>query len=56
MILGEEIINAIYHEYMTWLKENCTTYIEECSWNDFTGVAIDWHGKENEQPVFDLSC
>ena len=56
MILGEETINAIYHEYMTWLKENCTTYIEECSWNDFTGVAIDWHGKENEQPVFDLSC
>lgn len=52
MILGEDNIDTIYHQYMAWLKKNCTTYTQEAS--DFTGVAVDWQGKEDYQPHFDL--
>lgn len=52
MILGEEIINTIYQEYKAWLNKNCTTYTQEGA--DCTGVAIDWQGKEDYQPHFDV--
>ncbi len=52
MILGEENINTIYREYMAWLKKNCTTYTQEGA--DCTGIAIDWQGKEDYQPHFDV--
>ena len=52
MILGEENISIIYREYKAWLNKNCTTYTQEAS--DFTGVAVDWQGKEDYQPHFDV--
>ncbi len=52
LILGEENIDVIYREYMAWLNKNCTTYTQEAS--DFTGVAVDWQGKEDYQPYFDV--
>lgn len=52
LILGEDNIDAIYHQYMAWLKKNCTRYTQEAS--DFTGVAVDWQGKEDYQPCFNI--
>ena len=52
MILGEENIDIIYREYKAWLNKNCTTYPQEGA--DCTGVAIDWQGKEDYQPHFDV--
>lgn len=54
MILGEETINNIYKVYMSWLTENCTTTSQESYSGEFWGVSIDWNGKENLQPVFNL--
>ena len=48
----EETINKIYKEYLTWLNENCTTFAQDASSGEFTGIAIDWQGKEEEQPDF----
>lgn len=52
LILGEKVIEKIYKDYMAWLKDNCTTYTQEGA--DCTGVAIDWQGKEDYQPHFDV--
>ncbi len=52
-ILGEENIRMIYQEYKAWLGKNCSTYTQQAS-DDFTGVAIDWQGKEDYQPHFDV--
>ena len=54
-ILGEETICKIYQEYMAWLKENCTTFPEDAHSGEFTGIAIDYHGKEDQEPTFDVS-
>ena len=54
MILGEETIDKIYKEYLTWLKENCTTFAQDASSGEFNGIAIDWQGKEDEQPLFNI--
>lgn len=53
MILGEERIDAIHNEYMAWLKENCTTFPQDAPSGEFTSIAIDWHGKEDQQPVYE---
>ena len=55
IILGEETISKIYQEYMAWLKENCTTFPEDAPSGEFTGIAIDYHGKEGQEPMFDVS-
>jgi len=55
IILGEETIEKIYQEYMAWLKENCTTFPEDAHSGEFTGIAIDWHGKEELAPTFDVT-
>ena len=55
IILGEETISKIYQEYMTWLKENCTTFPEDAPSGEFTGIAIDYHEKEDQEPTFDVS-
>ena len=55
IILGEETISKIYQEYMTWLKENCTIFPEDAPSGEFTGIAIDYHGKEDQEPTFDVS-
>ncbi len=54
MILGEETIDNIYKVYMSWLTENCTTIPEGSYSGEFWGTSIDWQGKENLQPVFNL--
>ena len=54
-ILGEETINKIYQEYMVWLKENCTIFPEDAPSGEFTGIAIDYHGKEDQEPTFDVN-
>ena len=54
MILGEENIATIYKVYMDWLRMNCSTELQEGS-DDFVGVAIDWRGREDMQPTFDVS-
>ena len=54
MILGEENIATIYKVYMHWLRMNCSTELQEGS-DDFVGVAIDWRGREDLQPTFDVS-
>ena len=54
IILGEETISKIYQEYMAWLKENCTTFPEDAPSGEFTGIAIDYHGKEDQEPTFDV--
>ena len=54
LILGEETISKIYQEYMTWLKENCTIFPEDAPSGEFTGIAIDYHGKEDQEPKFDI--
>ena len=54
MILGEENIATIYKVYMDWLRMNCSTELQEGS-DDFVGVAIDWRGREDLQPTFDVS-
>ena len=54
MILGEENIATIYRVYMDWLRMNCSTELQEGS-DDFVGVAIDWRGREDLQPTFDVS-
>jgi hypothetical protein len=55
LILGEKNIDTIYKDYMKWLKEHCTTYPEDSVSGEFTGIAVDWHGKEALQPVYDVS-
>ena len=40
---------------MKWLEEHCTTYPEDSVSGEFTGIAVDWHGKEALQPVYDVS-
>ena len=55
LILGEKNIDIIYKDYMKWLKEHCTTYPEDSVSGEFTGIAVDWHGKEALQPVYDVS-
>jgi len=54
-ILGEENIDTIYTTYMKWLRNNCTTYVQDVPSSDSSGIAIDWNGKEDSQPVFDVS-
>ena len=54
LILGEENIATIYKVYMHWLRMNCSTELQEGS-DDFVGVAIDWRGREDLQPTFDVS-
>lgn len=54
LILGKETIDKIYKEYLTWLKENCATFAQDASSGEFTGIAIDWQGKEDQQPLFDI--
>ena len=40
---------------MTWLKENCTIFPEDAPSGEFTGIAIDYHGKEDQEPTFDVN-
>lgn len=54
LILGEKVIDKIYKDYMAWLKDNCTTYAQDSSSGEFTGIAINWQGKEDLQPNFDI--
>ena len=54
LILGEENIATIYKVYMHWLRMNCSTELQEGS-DDFVGVAIDWRGRKDLQPTFDVS-
>ena len=54
LILGEEMIDRGYKEYLIWLKENCATFAQDASSGEFTGIAIDWQGKEDQQPLFDI--
>ena len=54
MILGKENITTIYKVYMDWLKRNCGIELQEGS-DDFVGVAIDWRGREDLQPTFDVT-
>lgn len=54
MILGEKNISTIYMVYMDWLRMNCSTELQEGS-DDFVGVAIDWRGREDLQPTFDIT-
>lgn len=54
IILGEETISKIYQEYMSWLKENCTIFPEDAPSGEFTGIAIDYHGKEGQESKFDI--
>ena len=51
-ILKNEIVDEIYRVYMAWLKKNCKTYTQEGA--DCTGIAIDWQGKEDYKPHFDV--
>ena len=53
MILGEDVIDSIHEKYLTWLKENCSTFVQEAASGEFSGIAIDWHGKDDQQPKFD---
>ena len=55
LILGEETIDKIYEEYMSWLRDNCTRYPEDAPSGEFTGIAINYHGKENLVPTFDVT-
>ena len=52
LILGEEIIDRIHDAYLAWLKENCTTFAQDAASGELTGIAIDWNGKEGQQPDF----
>lgn len=52
-ILGIEIIDTIYTEYMAWLNEHCTTFAEDSPSGEFTGIAIDWHGNKDNKPSFE---
>ena len=52
LILGEALIDRIHDVYLAWLKENCTTFAQDAQSGEFTGIAIDWHGKEEQQPDF----
>ena len=52
LILGEDFIDRIHDVYLAWLKENCTTFAQDAQSGEFTGIAIDWHGKEDQQPDF----
>lgn len=55
LILGEETIDKIYEEYMSWLRDNCTRFPEDAPSGEFTGIAINYHGKENLVPTFDVT-
>lgn len=52
-ILGNEVINVIHENYMAWLNDHCTTFTQDSTSGDFTGVAIDWHGNEADKPTFE---
>ena len=52
LILGEALIDRIHDVYLAWLKENCTTFAQDAQSGEFTGIAIDWMGKEEQQPNF----
>lgn len=52
LILGEEIIDRIHDAYLAWLKENCTTFVQDAASGELTGITIDWNGKEGQQPDF----
>lgn len=52
IILGEETVIRIHDDYLAWLKDNCTIFPQEANSGEFTGIAIDWHGKEDRQPDF----
>ena len=54
LILGEKVIDKIYKDYMAWLKDNCTTFAQDSPSGEFTGIAVDWQGKEDLQPNFEV--
>ena len=54
LILGEALIDRIHDVYLAWLKENCTTFAQDAQSGEFTGIAIDWNGKEDYQPNFNI--
>jgi hypothetical protein len=47
MILGEDLINKVYDEYLTWLKTNCDTFSQDSPSGEFTGIAIDYNDNED---------
>ena len=51
-ILGEEVIKEIHDDYLEWLNAFCETYAQDSASGEFTGVAIDWNGMEDQQPDF----
>ena len=55
LILGEKNIDTIYKNYKEWLNKNCTTYAQDAESGEFTGIAVDWHDKEDLQPIYDVS-
>ena len=36
------------------MKENCSIYPEDAPSGEFTGIVIDYHGKEDQEPKFDV--
>ena len=52
MILGEEVIKKIHEDYFEWLKAHCETFAQDAASGEFTGIAIDWKGMEDQQPDF----
>jgi hypothetical protein len=55
LILGEKNIDTIYKDYKEWLNKNCTKSTQDATSGEFTGIAVDWHGKEDLQPIYDVS-
>ncbi len=55
LILGEKNVDTIYKDYKEWLNKNCTKYAQDAPSGEFTGIAVDWHGKEDLQPIYDVS-
>lgn len=51
-ILGEEVIKEIHDDYLEWLNAYCETFAQDADSGEFTAIAIDWKGMEDQQPDF----
>lgn len=52
MILGEEVIKEIHDDYLEWLDAFCDIFPQDSAGGEFTGIAIDWQGMEDQVPDF----
>ena len=52
MILGEEVIKEIHDDYLEWLDAFCDTFAQDAASGEFTGIAVDWQGMEDQVPDF----